>query len=188
MYAGLFLAPWMLMYALSTAVMNHRELVQSFYPSKSPAMMKERELDYARTFPATATREEIAAAILRDIGLDGTHTVSGGGRDGRPLVINRQHATAPRRITHDPSAGRIVIEKEEYRTSNLLDRLHRRRGYNAYSLENTWGFVVDAAAVTMAFWCLSGLWLWWELKPTRLWGAISFVAGVGLFALVLALL
>jgi hypothetical protein len=187
MYAGLFLAPWMLMYALSTAVMNHRELVQSFYPSKSPAMVKERELDYVRTFPPNATREQVAAAVLRDIGLDGTHTV-GGGRDGRPLVINRQHVAAPRRVTYDPSAGRIVIEREEYRTANFLERMHRRRGYNAYVLENTWGFVVDAATVTMAFWCLSGLWLWWEIKPTRRWGAISFVGGVGLFALFLALL
>jgi hypothetical protein len=29
MYLGLFLAPWMFMYAVSTLVMNHREFVQS---------------------------------------------------------------------------------------------------------------------------------------------------------------
>src|SRR4026209_2140712 len=59
MYAGLFLAPWMLMYALSTLVMTHRETVLSFYPSRTPAMITERELNYSRSFPATATREDI---------------------------------------------------------------------------------------------------------------------------------
>ena len=36
MFAGLFLAPWMLMYAFSTLVMTHQEFVASFYPSKDP--------------------------------------------------------------------------------------------------------------------------------------------------------
>ena len=50
MFTGLFLAPWMLMYALSTLVMAHREFVGSFYSSKNPAMITERELDYSRSF------------------------------------------------------------------------------------------------------------------------------------------
>ncbi len=39
MFTGLFLAPWMLMYALRTMVMTHRELVLSFYPTKDPALV-----------------------------------------------------------------------------------------------------------------------------------------------------
>jgi hypothetical protein len=37
----------------------------------------------------------------------------------------------------------------------------------------------------MIFWVASGLWLWWELKVTRRWGAVSIGGGVGLFALLL---
>jgi len=37
----------------------------------------------------------------------------------------------------------------------------------------------------MVFWAASGLWLWWELKSTRRWGALSIVGGFGLFALFL---
>src|SRR5262245_26413095 len=85
MFSALFLAPWMLMYALSTLVMTHREFVASFYPSKNPALLTERELDYSRTFPTNTTREEIAVQILRDLGMDGPHSVSGG-RNGQPLV------------------------------------------------------------------------------------------------------
>ena len=88
MFTGLFLAPWMLMYALSTLVMTHQEYVHSFYASKSPVMVKERELDYSRSFPTNVTRDAIAQQILNDLGMDGAHSVSGG-RNGRPLVIQR---------------------------------------------------------------------------------------------------
>src|SRR5262245_25481499 len=83
MFTALFLGPWMLMYALSTLVMTHREFVDSFYLSKKPTLTTERELDYSRSFPTNMTREEIGKQILQDIGLDGSHTVSGG-RNGRP--------------------------------------------------------------------------------------------------------
>ena len=64
------------MYALSTLVMAHREYVLSFYPTKTPAMVTERELDYTRSFPATATREEIGRQMVEDLGLEGRHSVS----------------------------------------------------------------------------------------------------------------
>jgi len=56
MFTALFLAPWMVLYALSTLVMTHQEYINSFYSSKSPVMVKERELDYSRSFPTNLTR------------------------------------------------------------------------------------------------------------------------------------
>jgi len=187
MYLGLFLVPWMFMYAASTLVMNHREFVRSFYSTETPAMVRERELDLSRTFPADATREQIAKVILGDIGLEGAHRVSGG--NGKPLVIDRQHAFVPRRIMWDPSTQKIVIEKQEFRSATFLERMHRRRGYqHPYALEDTWAFSVDLAAVIMVFWSLSGLWLWWELRPTRLWGAVCGGLGMAVFVFFLVFL
>src|ERR1051326_5366932 len=88
MFTGLFLGPWMLMYALSTLVMTHRDYVLLFFSSKNSAMVTERELDYPRVFPAAASREEIGRQILLDLGLDGAHSLSGGS-NGKPLVITR---------------------------------------------------------------------------------------------------
>jgi hypothetical protein len=183
MFTGLFLAPWMLMYALSTLVMTHREFVGSLYSSKAPAMITERELDYSRSFATNAMREEIAQQILQDLGLDGAHSVSGG-RDGKPVAIQREHALAQHRVIFDAAKRKITIEREEFRASTVLDRMHRRRGYRQpYALDDTWGFTVDVAVVSMVFWSLSGIWLAWELKTTRLWGALSLSVGLGLFAL-----
>jgi len=188
MYLALFLAPWMAMYALSTLVMNHREFVLSFYPTKTPALVKERELDYSRTFPGDATPQQMGRQILRDVGLDGTHRVSGG-KDGQPLVIERQHPLALRRITFDPKLGKITVQREEFRGQTFLERLHRRRGYqNPYALEDTWAFSVDVTVLAMIFWSLSGIWMWWELRSTRVWGFVSGGLGLFLFAVFLALL
>jgi hypothetical protein len=188
MFTGLFLGPWMLMYALSTLVMTHRDYLGTFYHSKTPALVTERELDYTRSFPATVTREEIARQIVQDLGLEGRHYV-GGGRDGKPLVITRQHALNLHRLTFDPAARKIIIEREDFRATTFLERMHRRRGYDQpYALEDTWALSVDVAVVTMVFWGLSGIWLWWELKATRLWGAVALVAGPALFVVFLALL
>jgi hypothetical protein len=35
----------------------------------------------------------------------------------------------------------------------------------------------------MIFWAASGLWMWWEMKLTRRWGAIFGMAGLALFGL-----
>jgi hypothetical protein len=81
------------------------------------------------------------------------------------------------------------IKKTQFRASTFLERMQRRRGYDQpYALEDTWGFTVDVAVVTMAFWSLSGIWLWWELKSTRFWGGLSLAAGLGLFTIFLILL
>src|ERR1043166_8554388 len=188
MYTGLFLGPWMLMYAFSTLVMTHRDSVASLYPSKDPAMVTERELNYTRSFPSTTTREQIGEQILQDLGLGGRYYVSGG-KNGEPLVINRQHALTTRRVTFDAASQKIVIRREEFRAANFLERMHRRRGYDQpYTLEDIWGFSVDVAVVVMAFWSLSGIWLWWEIRSTRYWGGLSLATGLGLFTLFLILI
>jgi len=47
---------------------------------------------------------------------------------------------------------------------------------------------VDVAVVTMVFWSLSGIWLAWEIKRTRVWGLLSLGVGLGLFVLFAALI
>jgi len=188
MYAGLFLAPWMAMYALSTLVMTHRESVQSLYSSKNPPMITERDLSYTRSFPTDTSRDQVANQILQDIGLDGAHSVSGG-KNAQPLVITRQHALATRRITFDSATQNLKIERQEFRTNTFLERMHRRRGYKEpYAIDDTWGFTVDAAVVAMVFWSVSGIWMWWEIKTTRLWGSLSLFAGLAVFALFVILI
>ena len=47
-------------------------------------------------------------------------------------------------------------------------------------------FIVDLAVVGMLFWVVSGIWMWWEIKPARSAGAVFGLLGCGAFGLLLA--
>jgi len=181
MYLALFLFPWMLMYAVSTVVMNHRTLFVD-PDAPPPAWEPERQASYDGVFPDNAELRTISRQILVSLDLDGAHGVSR--RKDGAIVITRNDLLTPRRITYQPGDRSLVIEKAPARPNAFLERFHRRRGYaTGYALDTTWAVTVDVAIAAMVFWVLSGLWMWWEMKVTRSWGAVAFLTGAGLFAL-----
>ena len=181
MYLALFLTPWVLMYALSTVVMNHRDYFIGKYGRGPVPFEKERELNYEGTFPDNAEPKAIASQVLASLSLDGAHTVNR--RKDGTVVINRASLTEPRRITYTPADHKLVIEKMQPRTNAFLERFHRRRGYQQdYAIDDTWAFSVDLFIAAMVFWVLSGLWMWWEMKLTRTLGGLAIAGGIGLFA------
>jgi hypothetical protein len=181
MYLALFLFPWIAMYALSTLAMNHRALFVEHYGSGPVPFVKERTVTVAATFSDDADPKAIAAQILAAVDLDGAHNATR--RKDGTIVINRNDLLTPRRLTYTPGDRTVLIERQERRTNALLERFHRRRGYaTGYGIDTIWAVSVDAAIVGMIFWVLSGLWMWWEMKATRGYGALAVLAGAGLFA------
>jgi hypothetical protein len=183
MYLALFLFPWMLMYALSTLVMNHRAL----FAGSPSTFERERELVYDGVFPDKAGLRTISQQILASMGLDGAHSVTE--RKDGAIVINRNDLLTPRRLTYSPADHKLIIEKLSYHSNSMLERFHRRRGYTTgYRLDTIWAVSVDLVIVAMVFWVLSGLWMWWEMKVTRRFGASALAGGVALFAFYLVTL
>tara|TARA_Y100000589_G_scaffold294654_1_gene300497 strand:- start:1892 stop:2071 length:180 start_codon:yes stop_codon:yes gene_type:complete len=43
-----------------------------------------------------------------------------------------------------------------------------------------WAVIVDVMGALMIFWGLSGIFMWWQMKPTRRLGMISVIAGLAL--------
>lgn len=179
MYMALFLAPWMIGYAVSTMAMQHRM-------PRPTTFIKEREHTYPNTFEPGTPPREIAQQILTDLNLEGAFSVQGPAPGGR-VTINRQGMLAPRRITFTPDDKRIVVERLELETSGFLNRFHRRRGYQQpYAADIAMAVSVDLVIVAMVFWALSGLWMWWEMRVTRLWGLACAATGIGIFILFVA--
>lgn len=183
LYLALFLTPWMLMYALSTMAMNHRKA----FPETPPPYTTLRDTSFDITLPDTENHRTQAAVLLAALSLDGAFTAQR--KPNGPLIITRQTALAPHRITFDPSSRRLLIEQQEFRPNTFLERMHRRRGLQQPFLADTlWSFSVDLVIAAMIFWALSGLWLWWEMRATRTPGALTAAAGLALFAFYLAVL
>ena len=181
MHLALFLAPWVLMYALSTLAMNHRGYFVEKYGRGPAPWTKERELTYQGIFSENAKPGDIARQILDSLDLDGAHSVNR--RPDGTLVISRNEMMTPRRITYTPASRQLVVEKMEARPSAWLERFHRRRGYaTGYTLDTVWAVSVDVVIVALVFWALSGVWMWWEMKATRALGAWGAVGGLAVFA------
>lgn len=186
MYLALFLTPWVVMYALSTFVMNHRAAFRK--GAGPPPFETVRELEYAGTLPEGATPAQIALQLLSDLGMDGAHNVGRPDANGS-LAIQRHDLMSPKRIIWSPQDRKIRIEQQVHENNVFLERFHRRRGYQPpYALDRAWAFTVDLAAVTIVFWVLSGLWMWWEMKNTRRLGALFSAVGFALFVVFLVMI
>ncbi len=185
LYLGLFLAPWMLIYALSTMAMNHREYFKEHYGGTPAKWQVEKEQTLAPPFKADASAQEMAASILQGVNEYGNFNANLS-RDRQKLTINRSDPVTPRRFTYTPSDGKLVIEKQEFRTTSFLEGLHRRRGFqSSFVPDRLWGASVDLVIISMVLWVLSGVWMWWSLKPTRRLGMVMAGLGCALFALFL---
>lgn len=183
MFAALVLAPWVLMYALSTLAMNHRTWFTE--PGVQTGFVEERRLGYDGVLPPGGDGRLAARQLLASLDLDGAHSVSR--RSDGTLVVTRNDLLTPRRIIWQPSSHTVVIERQERRATAVLERFHRRRGYaTGYRLDTAWAVTVDIFVVGMLLWACSGLWMWWEMRVTRAAGALVAVGGLALFAAFLA--
>ena len=186
MYLALFLTPWLIVYALSGLVLNHARLF--LQPNGQLALPFENveERDYKAVFSADADARMIGAQVLEDIGLAGTFNTQGGPQQPK-LIINRNGAFAIHRITYFRNEGRLLVEKQKLNTPTLLNRTHFRHGYEQPCVSSkTWAVIVVFVVVALLFWVLSGLWMWWEIKPARLWGGVFALIGLGVFGILLA--
>jgi hypothetical protein len=75
------------------------------------------------------------------------------------------------------------VERLQLKSSQLLNRFHHRRGFQQpFAADRAMAWSIDVVIIAMVFWALSGLWMWWEMRATRLWGLAAAVFGIGIFA------
>ena len=180
LYTGFFLAPWVLMYAVSTVAMNHRAWF-SGEAEEGPRWERRSEQIFDGVLPEGGTASVQARVILASLDLEGAHNARWNA-DKTALVVQRQRLRDPLRITYTPGDGKLFIEGQAAKTTALLERMHRRRGYTQdYAADDVWAFIVDAFIIAMLFWVVSGFILWWQMKATRRWGLAFALGGLAVF-------
>jgi hypothetical protein len=181
LYTGLFLMPWLLLYALSALCLNHGPWIMQtigIAPLRWDVVEK-RELATDEAFPSVSSEQ--AQAILQQLKLEGPHFILPQSPAGT-MVIMRSCATGPYRITWRRGQSSLVVEKQQTSAFRLLNSLHYQHGYGqSYFAQTAWAVIVDAVSVSMAVWVVSGVYLWARRPSKRLLGGICAAAGTLLF-------
>jgi hypothetical protein len=190
LYTGLFLVPWMMLYATSALLINHGPAIRVWLDIQPPKQEVIRDVEFAPGDLFPEDLDEQAAAIVAYLELEGAHGVLRGQSNARQLKIFRMCARGNYVITWNRVEKRIVVQQPKpFSCMRLINSLHFRGGYRQpYLAHILWAMVVDLVALSIIFWVVSGVYIWARRPTKRLLGGALLVGGIVLFvALVLAL-
>lgn len=189
LYTGLFLMPWIAVYATSALFLNHNQWFREKLNVNPPKweVLKEVEFLPDDTFPEVP--EEQAGAILQLLDLDGAHRIQGQ-PNANQMIIFRISGSGNYRITWRRTRSLIVVEKQRpFSLYRLIHFLHFRGGYGQpYFAYITWAVLVDAIAISMFLWVITGIYLWYRRSRRLLFGCLCIAAGLMLFICLTVLL
>lgn len=83
--------------------------------------------------------------------------------------------------------GRIEGAAGRPRLVQVLETLHKTHHFPVHGgMAWVWALFADITGLTLVVWALSGLVMWWQMKPTRVIGAAAVAAALALFAVVMS--
>lgn len=178
LYVGLFLSPFVLVFALSVVFLNHTWLPWGMDAGKGETRQ------VAVTLPDEPDNLELARRIQRQIGVPGEI-------DFINRNLKRQRLsfpiTSPGRTTTvrvDLASGVAELEQRETGVWDAMVYLHKMPGPHNVSVRGNWvmtriwGWLADATVYLLLFVTASGVYLWMVLKAERRAGLIFLGAGV----------
>lgn len=186
LYTSLFLAPWMIVYAISAFFLNHNRWFQQHKLTPTFVVLSETDFTADAAFPKDP--EEQARAILQHLDLAGAHRIAGT-PDANQLTLYRPCLTGSYRIAWTAQRTRLKVEKQQpFSFYSFCNSLHFQHEYQAgFWVTNMWAATVDGVTGSTVLWVVSGIYLWARRSRRRLAGGLCLAAGCLLFA-VLALL
>ena len=180
LYTGLFLVPWMMVYAVSAFFLNHGPTFTELFDVTPPEWKVVDRLEFAPDAAFPTDPEEQARAILEHLDLDGAHRIPKS-PDGT-MTILRISGGGHYRVTWRRSQGSLIVERQPLSFYRLIHFLHFKAGYGQkYFAHVVWAAVVDIVTVSIVIWVISGIYIWARRPRRRLPGGICLAAGILIF-------
>lgn len=186
LYVGLFLSPFLLLFAISTFVFIHRRPATAS-PAGAP-----------RTAAVEISGEpgsiEQARAILRQLGVTGEIDYIRHNAKAQKLFIPVGKPGLTTKVDVDLRTRQVTVETQEHGPGAALTYLHRMPGPHNVRLRGNWTYlrwwsvVTDAAVYGTLLLTASGLYLWWMLRAERRTGWVMLGAGASTVAVLIAAL
>ena len=183
LYLGLFLSPFVLIFALSAIVIAHAAM--PWGGAKAPVETR----IVAFQAPDIADNLAFGREVQKRLGIAGE--IDYVGRREKGIVIPVRQPGLTRTIRLDTEAGTAAIETQKTGLWDGLVYLHKKPGpHNVAMQKNSWPMAVwavlaDATIYLLLFATVSGIYLWLLLKSERKaglaflgLGVLSFTASV----------
>ena len=193
LYFGLFISPFVVLFAASVFYLNHGKLTagQQSVPETF------RGLDIPDGFDHLKGREAVerAKAILPQVGVSGEiGFLRYVPKDGH-LIFPVSRAGSEATVDVDLNARTALVTRRRMNLWESVSYLHKMPGPHNVAIRGNWiGIslwrgVADATIYLLLFISLSGIYLWWAIKAERRTGLMLLAAGaVTFFGLIFAIL
>ncbi len=182
--AGLFISPWLLIYALTAVAFNH-----ALGPAAGP--QSEAVVSALRLDPALDNLP-LARQVLDQLGIAGEIVFVG--REPNSLYIPVGRPGERVTVNVDLAAATARVEREQTGLWEALLYLHRSPGPHVAAIRGNWwptrlwGLLADSSVLLTLFLGASGVWLWLALGAPRRTGLVMFGSGTMLLAILIVML
>lgn len=182
LYAGLFLCPFVLLFAFSTFLLNH--------PARTSSTQPEPKRDVPVQLPSGEPGSiPHARALLQQIGVTGEMDYVRHNAKTDRLLIPVSKPGETTRVDVDLRTKTATIEREVRGLGDALNYLHKMPGPHNVRFRGNWVYMgwwavtADVVVYGILFLTASGLYLWWKLKAERAVGWALLGCGAATVAL-----
>ena len=193
LYFGLFVSPFILLFAASVFYLNHGKLVVGTDLQAETY----RDLQIPEGFDRLKGPEAVARAkaILPQVGVAGEIGFLRYVPKDRHLIFPVSKAGSEATVDVDIDARSATVTRRSMGLSESISYLHKMPGPHNVAIRGNWigtqawRVLADATIYLLLFISLSGVYLWWAIKAERRIGLVLLsVGGVTFFGLIFAML
>lgn len=186
LYFGLFISPFILLFAVSVFYLNHGKLG----PGANPAPDTYRDLKIPDGFDRLKGREAVdrARAVLPQIEVSGEIGFLRYVPTTRHLIFPVSKAGSEATVDIDLARQTATVSRRSMNVWESLSYLHKIPGPHNVALRGNWiGTVLwrvfaDATIYLLLFISVTGVYLWWAIKAERRIGFTLLAGGAATFA------
>lgn len=181
LYVGLYISPFILLFAVSVFFLNHGKVVRE----PAPAVETYRDLRIPDGFDRVKGREAVERAkpILPQVGVSGEIGFLRYLASDRHLIFPVSKAGSEATVDVDLEARSATVTRRSMNAWESISYLHKMPGPHNVAIRGNWigtqawRVFADATIYLVLFLSLSGIYLWWAIKAERTIGLTLLTAG-----------
>jgi hypothetical protein len=188
LYFGLFISPFVLIFAVSVLVFNHPQVMDDAFPVEELPVVKQK-LD---AIPYDTTDLLTARAIITKLGIKGEVDYINQNADHISFPVKQPGLR--RQITVNKLTDSIYIREFRESSARALTYLHSMPGQHNQKIRGNSGFIrvwrvfADMVVYLLLFISASGVFLWYFLRGERTFGLFALTLGAAVFAVLVAII